>query len=476
MEPEAKLAKILDECLARISEGKTVDVCVAGNPDMPELEHLLYTGLFVNTVPGVRPSEEFRRTAKGRLMARLHEETNRVKRVEVKAEWGISLLDGLTVATQGLWQAVAGVRKVAIPVAIGLLLIITTVLGASNFISPSSTLASGCTLSILSGTVEIQSPETDSIQQGTEGMTIDTGTRVKTEQDSRALLTFFDGSTLTIEPGTDIEIKQLEHDDEETITIVLKQWMGNTWSRVVKMADSGSHYEIQTPSAVALVRGTRFLTEVNEAGETRVHTTEGLVSVSAHGDEVFVPAGRQTTVESGTSPSEPIIASDPEDKEPQEQAQEEQANNSYLNTTVAQGQAQNDNKGQAQNDNKDLGQNEKEDRSQNDNKGLGQNDNKGNSQNEDKGLSQKENENKGNNQGDDQGQGNDNGQGNSQGQGNDQGKGNNKAQGNDNVQNQGVSDNITPVQATSLVIEPEPEPVDEPADDEDDDKEKDKDK
>jgi hypothetical protein len=350
MEPEAKLAKILDECLTRVSEGKAIDVCMAVNPDIrTQLEPLLHTGLYVSTALKAQPSEEFRRTAKGRLMARLQEETDQAKCVKVKAEPGISLRDDLAVLVDGLWQTIAGARRAAVPIAIALVLIFATAMGASHFISPSSTLASGCTLSILGGTVEIQAPAEDGIQQGTEGMTLDIGTRVKTAQDSYALLTFFDGSTLKLEPGTDIEIKQLERNDGEAITIILKQWMGKTWSRVVKMADSGSHYEIQTPSAVALVRGTQFLTEVDEAGETKVRTTEGLVSVSAQGDEVFVPAGHQTVVEAGTSPSEPTITSVPEDEEPEEQAQEEQTNTgSYQNEPPVSGQGQSENYGQNQ--------------------------------------------------------------------------------------------------------------------------------
>ena len=197
-------------------------------------------------------------------------------------------------------------KKVLISVTLAVILIVGIVVGASNFSSHSYALASKCTLSILSGSVEVIIPGIIDTQPGTDGMTLDAGNRVKTSPDSAALLTFFDGSTLKLEPGTDIEIEQLErNDDQQTITIVLKQWTGETWSHVVKMADRGSHYEIKTPSAVALVRGTQFLTEVDEAGATKVLTTEGLVSVSAQGEEIFLPAGQQTTVEPGTPPSEP---------------------------------------------------------------------------------------------------------------------------------------------------------------------------
>jgi len=149
-------------------------------------------------------------------------------------------------------------------------------------------------------------------------MTLYAGTRVKTSPDSTALLTFFDGSTLTLEPGAELEIQQLQSDDDKAVTIVLKQWMGRTWSQVVKMVDKGSRYEIETPTAIALVRGTKFLLDVDEEGKTREETTEGLVSVVALGEEVLVPAGQMTFVEPGVTPSEPTVASVPEVEAPEE--------------------------------------------------------------------------------------------------------------------------------------------------------------
>src|SRR4030042_1013905 len=355
MEPDAKLAKVLDECLARIQEGKSVDVCLAANVEMnDQVEPLLYTGRYISTLPKVQPSEEFRRTAKGRLMARLHEEESQSQRIQAEAKPFISFPDEFSTNMHQIWQTIAGVRKVALPVALGLILIIASVVSATNFISPSPAMADGCTLSVISGTVEIQAPAAD-IQPGIDGMTLDVGTRVKAAQDSTALLTFFDGSTLKMEPGTDIEIQQLESNNKQAATIVLKQWMGRTWSSVVKMVDKGSRYEIDTPSAVALVRGTRFIIEVDEAGQTREQTTQGLVSVIAQGEEVFVPAGQFTVVEPGATPSEPVIAPAPEDEEPQEQANQEPGNNnSNQNAPPAYGQGNGQDNGQG--NGKDNGQ------------------------------------------------------------------------------------------------------------------------
>ena len=296
-----KLTKALDDCLEMMSKGESIEACLAKYKNVKkQLEPLLNTALSISSLPGVVPSDKFREAASERLIARLHREANQARTVELKQ--GTSLLDELAITAQRLWQAVTGIKKVAVPVAFSLLVIIVASFSASNFLSPSPALASGCTLSILSGSVEVQAPEGNG-KQGADGMTLDIGTRVRTASDASALLTFFDGSTLKLEPGTDIEIQQLKYDEEKAITIVLKQWMGRTWSRVEKMADAGSHYEIETPSASAVVRGTLFATEVDAAGATTVATTEGLVSVEAQGEEVYVPASEQTHVESGAVPS-----------------------------------------------------------------------------------------------------------------------------------------------------------------------------
>jgi hypothetical protein len=304
-----KITKALDECLAMMSEGESIDACLAKHEDVKkQLEPLLNTALSISSLPRAVPSDNFKETARERLIARLRGEAKQAKTVELKQ--GLSFIDDLAIAAQQLRQAFINVKKVAVPVALGLLIIIVASFSASNFLTPSTALASGCTLSILSGDVEVQVSGEDG-RQGVDGMTLDIGTRVRTTPDASALLTFFDGSTLKLEPGTDVEIQELKYNEEKAITIVLKQWMGRTWSRVVKMADAGSYYEIETPSACAVVRGTLFTTEVDVTGSTTVATTEGLVSVVAQGEEVYVPASQQTHVESGAVPSQSLASPPP---------------------------------------------------------------------------------------------------------------------------------------------------------------------
>lgn len=67
---ETELSKVLDECIAQISKGETIQACLAEYPTMrQQLEPLLYTALSISTLPRVSPSDEFRKRSKARLMA-----------------------------------------------------------------------------------------------------------------------------------------------------------------------------------------------------------------------------------------------------------------------------------------------------------------------------------------------------------------------------------------------------------------------
>ena len=316
----AELSKVFDECLTRITRGEAVKTCLAEYPHLRhQLVPLLHTAFSIKTAPKVLPSDDMRQLSKGRLMARLRESSMQAAK-SLQANPASSRMTAvMTAAWRMLERIIAGPAKVAVPLTLALVVALEGIFlfGLFDFISPSHTpaFASGCTLSTLTGRIELQNPGSSIWEEAETGMTIKAGSWVRTAPDSDAMLTFFNGTTVKLEPGTVLLVEQAEGVQENQPTIiVLKQQLGRTWSRVTKLTDPGSHYEIQTPSASALVRGTQFVTEVDEAGATSVQTIEGLVSVSAEGEEVFLPAGRQTTVEPGAPPSEPVplshVASD----------------------------------------------------------------------------------------------------------------------------------------------------------------------
>jgi len=303
----AELSKALDDCLERRLDGESLESCLNDYPELrSRLEPLLTTAAFVAAVPKVSPSEEFRVSSQARLMVRLHEGSH--QRKFARARRGEGLLKTLGSACRTLIQALSKPRPLAVPITLLLLLAAAgsiSVIAGIGLPGQPSALASQCTFSVFSGSAQVQLPGSDTWQMAGDGMVLAAGTRVRTAPDSHAMLTFFEGSSITLEPGTDVEIQSVEGSAGSSTDIVLKQWIGKTWSRVVKRLDADTHYEIVTPSACALVRGTLFETEVDSTLSTTIRTTEGLVSVVAEGKEVFLPAGQEASAAPGAAPSEP---------------------------------------------------------------------------------------------------------------------------------------------------------------------------
>jgi len=305
-----KLTIILDECLKQIENGKSIEACLAEYPELQEkLEPLLKTGLSISSIPKVQPSPEFISSSRLKLMNRINLENNHTK--DVKQVKRVLMLNVIPEILKSAWQYFISTKKVTIPVTIILLLILSGGLFQTSVFAPTTTEFPPAVLTILQGNVEIQDPGSATSQEGYDGMTLSIGAGIKTGPDSHAIITFFEGSTAKLEPDTYLEIKQLKEGLSHSSTIILKQWLGRTWNRVIKMADSGSRYEIETPSATAIVRGTLFTADVKGSGSTTVLTTEGLVGVTAQGKEVSVPKDKKTDVDKGENPSQPEVQPPP---------------------------------------------------------------------------------------------------------------------------------------------------------------------
>jgi hypothetical protein len=146
--------------------------------------------------------------------------------------------------------------------------------------------ASFTTLSVISGTVEVQDEGAGDFRSAEDGETLDVGDRVRTGPDSRALITFFEGSTLEMEPETEVTMERLEGQEEGGFFTQIGQSLGVTWHRVVEFTDPRSAYEVETPSAVAAVRGTLF-----QAGVGAFNVIAGRLGVRSRGVEKTVEAG-----------------------------------------------------------------------------------------------------------------------------------------------------------------------------------------
>jgi uncharacterized repeat protein (TIGR01451 family) len=139
--------------------------------------------------------------------------------------------------------------------------------------------------------------------QATIEMTLYAGDTIKTSVSSKTKITFFEGSTVELEASTEIVVAALAISETGSTNIELTQLLGRTISRVNKLTDSASNFNIETPSAIAAVRGSVMTVTVATNGNTVVTNEEGDIRVIVAGTEYPISEGMQRTIAPGEQPS-----------------------------------------------------------------------------------------------------------------------------------------------------------------------------
>lgn len=190
-------------------------------------------------------------------------------------------------------------RRELLPTLLVFLLVASTLAGCGEGSSTPSTLT---TLSAVEGDVSVMEAGTDSWTEGEVGMSLEVGDTVKTGDDSSAEITFFDGSTVELQPDSEVEIASLDITDTGSTTITLEQTIGATISRVVNIIDPASRYEVETATGAASVRGSVLVVCVIEDGTSWVANQKGNIWIRAQGEELQVPGKRKYILKPHTPP------------------------------------------------------------------------------------------------------------------------------------------------------------------------------
>ena len=144
-------------------------------------------------------------------------------------------------------------------------------------------------LSLSEGDVLVMKAGTGNWEEGQTGQQLEEEDIIKLGDASRASITFFDGSTIELEAGTQVQINALEPAEGDGANYIsLDQEIGRSISRIKKLADPASNYEVETPSGVAVVRGTTMVVDVDEQGISKIISEEGSVIVEAQGVKVLL--------------------------------------------------------------------------------------------------------------------------------------------------------------------------------------------
>ncbi|HEX3052307.1 MAG TPA: SH3 domain-containing protein, partial [Aggregatilineaceae bacterium] len=144
-----------------------------------------------------------------------------------------------------------------------------------------------------------------------EPVFVDEGDTIRTDRTGLAYLLFFEGTESEIKANTWVIVTTLElpAEEDDDLSIALDVLVGATLTSVEAALDPEDRFEIHTPSATAVVRGTRWWTIVDRDGQTTFIVEEGTVWITFNqgeesAPEIELPAGRGVVITSGEA-SEP---------------------------------------------------------------------------------------------------------------------------------------------------------------------------
>lgn len=119
-----------------------------------------------------------------------------------------------------------------------------------------------------------------------KGAELAVGDVIQTGKDSAAVVVLGDSSVVMMQESSRVEIPAVPENSKGVQKA--KVATGKIWF-AVKKVQPGSKFEVETDEAVAAVRGTEFLVEIDDQGETALTTAEGQVDVTD-------PAGKEEAV------------------------------------------------------------------------------------------------------------------------------------------------------------------------------------
>jgi hypothetical protein len=143
-------------------------------------------------------------------------------------------------------------------------------------------------------------------QAAADGLRLTVGAMLETGEDSSALLLLADGSRIVVASDSVLKFDVLSvFGDGLMADTRLHLSRGQAEVEANPARRRHQHLRIRTPSAQAVVRGTRFRIDADDEG-SREETLSGRVDVTAAGKRVAVPAGKGTLVKAGKPPIAPV--------------------------------------------------------------------------------------------------------------------------------------------------------------------------
>jgi hypothetical protein len=120
--------------------------------------------------------------------------------------------------------------------------------GAIALMFPTQALGSSSTLEVLDGAVAV-SRDGNTFVMGQDGDMLQEGDVIRTGEGAHAVLTFFDGSVIELEPDSEMRVETLQATSAGDLLMTMQQTVGRSWHVVSRTLSADSKYEVRTPAA-----------------------------------------------------------------------------------------------------------------------------------------------------------------------------------------------------------------------------------
>jgi FecR protein len=204
-------------------------------------------------------------------------------------------------------------RRVVAPVLVGAILVGLVLTMAVQSMAAQD----HAVLNVFLGSVQVERAGASGYQAARSGELIASGDRVRTGADTKASLSFPDGSVTRLDSDTDLEVVGLNRLSAGGEATQLQQSSGQAWYTVVKLVGAAS-FRVDAPNnTTAEVRGTEFTIKIAGASGSQLVTAQvwaGEVDTSAAGRTLTLVAGQSTTISPGSPPT-PATSLGPADRQ-----------------------------------------------------------------------------------------------------------------------------------------------------------------
>ncbi|MDO9391894.1 MAG: FecR family protein [bacterium] len=163
-------------------------------------------------------------------------------------------------------------------------------------------------INFMKGQVEVQKSQGITWTKASVKMKLLSGDKISTEDGAEAEIVLEDGSVLKMKDKSLLLIQRMEKQKKPSMSVVnsFKVRTGKVLGCVRKMSSLDSKFLVETPTAVAGIRGTVFGIYV-EGDSTELDVLKGEVGIKGdNGEEVMVGEKMTTTVSKGDSARHPV--------------------------------------------------------------------------------------------------------------------------------------------------------------------------